>query len=752
MARLISKIFISVMLLSSVVMATQVTSIVLCEEISEADEVPIGVAEMFNADVPQIQGIVTVGDCPAGTKVKGAWICVDGIDVPNYEIDAAEAVFQEAGGGLAYFSLSRPDNGWPTGNYKLDVYINDQPTQSAPFSISAAATEPITETVPEIDATTSEKLQALDAAYQAGILSEAEYNQKKAELLNQTNINTPAPSLPSGQIYQSPLGISFWCPPGWTVKEINQKIELLPANKLSFGTIAAEKYYIYGVQAGVQPIGDGYVRQYIEPQLKILSPLLASTGSPTQINNGNALVYNWETNILEDLQIKLAARAYINTSSNKTTILVGFGSKPMLDARDGELRQILNSAGSGNTQPAPPNSMMSNPTLQSSGFNGTYTLTNQNTTLTLTMNQNTQGVISGNLSSTTGAQYQLNGQVEDGIAVGMCTSAEGAVYFEGQLQGNQLLFNMIEIGVNNMPDYNNARQLIFIKNQTTYTQPPQPTPQPTYPQQGTSQPAQATSTMLGDPGWGFSFAAPQGWQGQKTPQSIVLTNSSIVGSIVVFPHTDTSLQQVHMNMQQGLVEEGVQLAPVTQVANMGNNAVAADYGGIVNGTQMKARGIGTFNPNGGGAYIIALASPEQYSQQLANAANSIAANMQYSQPQTSSTLVQHFAGQWWRYNEGATLTAYLSPDGRFSDTYEYTAHVENRDQYGDVSSTATILSNEQTTGRWSVRGDTNRGVLIITYDDGTQDTMNYQVHVENGQAFYNEYLFDGQLWNKGPLP
>lgn len=772
--------------LTSISSAVETVSIVLCQEISEADGTPIGAAETFNNDVSQIQAKVIAGDCPAGTKVKGVWVSVDAIDVPNYEIDAVELVFQEAGGGQAFFSLSRPDNGWPMGNYKLDIYIGDQLAQSAPFSIIAGTVEQVTETTADVDTVTAEKLQALEQARQAGILSEEEYNRKKTELMQESagtvanttnapqgNVITPPPLPPTGQFYQTSHGVRFWYPAGWTIKDDNNKLQLIPENPLSIADAPTE-YYVINVQKiggnQLQNLNSPVIQQYIQTQIKSISAILKPKGSPDSIaaQSGPGLVYNWESDILQGLGITLTAKTYVGYSNNCLTTLIGFGPKELVQAREQQLNHVFTSIASGQGQDAisvgsdplftnPQSNTGGNtanpaPNMQT-GFNGTYTLTNQGTTLTLTMNQNAQGVITGNLSSTTGVQYQLNGQVEEDVAAGICTSSEGVVFFEGELQGNQLMLSLINVGAGNMPDYNKARQLIFIKSQAASARPAQPMPQPTPPQQGTNQSARATSATLGDPSWGFSFAAPQGWTGQKTAQNITLTNSSIAGTIVVFPHTDSSLQQVHTNMQQGLVEESVNLSPVTQITRLNNNTLAADYSGMVNGQQMKARGVGTFNPNGGGAYIVALVSPQQYSQQLANAAESIAANMQYSQPRTSSNLVQHFAGQWWTYNATTAVyeTAHLGADGSFSSSSEYSAHVEATDGYGTVTSTGDVYSSDENSGRWIVRGNIDSGVLIITYPDGSQDHLNYQVHIENGQRT-NTYSFDGQVWHKGDPP
>lgn len=122
--------------------AQQVTAVYLCRSVMEPGTVPVDITKQFDPDAPELHAVVVVDGLQQGMVLKGAWISVDAIDVPNYEIDAAELRVQESGSGRVHFSLSRPTNGWPVGNYRFDFYVNDQPVTSATFSIGGAATSP----------------------------------------------------------------------------------------------------------------------------------------------------------------------------------------------------------------------------------------------------------------------------------------------------------------------------------------------------------------------------------------------------------------------------------------------------------------------------------------------------------------------------------------------------------------------------------------------------------------------------------
>ena len=78
--------------------------------------------------------IVELSNAPKDTKVRAVWTAVnaEGAD-PNTKIDEAEAT---SGSGQLQFNLSN-DGPWPTGDYKVDLYLNDakKPTKKLTFEV-----------------------------------------------------------------------------------------------------------------------------------------------------------------------------------------------------------------------------------------------------------------------------------------------------------------------------------------------------------------------------------------------------------------------------------------------------------------------------------------------------------------------------------------------------------------------------------------------------------------------------------------
>ena len=338
-------------MMAAFVFGVEVVSVTTCESVSGDNLIPINIRESFTTSTPEVHAIVKLNGVKTGSIIKGVFVSIDAIATPNYEIAASESECYRDGEATAHFSLTRPDNGWPAGNYKIDVYVDGQLTTIKTFAITAAG-------------------------------------------------GTPPPAAPAQ-------------PPPQTAQK---------------------------------------------PQ--------TATPPPSQ------------------------------------------------------------------------------PAQSGYGYTGTYKLVTQDATLTLQLNHNPNGQLTGSLTSTAGVQFQVEGVVEEGAGYGACSNDQGGVYFETYLDNDQLYFSLIEPDENNMPDYNRVQELLFTRegggaaprpasppSQTpSYNQPsttpqtPAYTPPPAQPQTGgtggAGQTAGAGSAAADDGGRagkvyrhpiGFSFWYPSTW-------------------------------------------------------------------------------------------------------------------------------------------------------------------------------------------------------------------------------------------------
>lgn len=74
-------------------------------------------------------------DVPAGSTVRSDWIAVKTqVAPPNYKIDSV-TLKVGPGGTRVDFSLNRPNAGWPEGDYRVALFIDDKPAGEAKFRV-----------------------------------------------------------------------------------------------------------------------------------------------------------------------------------------------------------------------------------------------------------------------------------------------------------------------------------------------------------------------------------------------------------------------------------------------------------------------------------------------------------------------------------------------------------------------------------------------------------------------------------------
>ena len=105
----------------------------------------------------------------------------------------------------------------------------------------------------------------------------------------------------------------------------------------------------------------------------------------------------------------------------------------------------------------------------------------------------------------------------------------------------------------------------------------------------------------------------------------------------------------------------------------------------------------------------------------------------------ASALVQLFAGTWKNYTQYTETMVVLYPDGTYGQRYT--------SDYGTPES-GEAVGESHAQGRWTVRGTKEKGVITCVGGDGSSSEYEYQVHVENGEVYWNEYYFNGDLYGK----
>lgn len=251
--------------------------------------------------------------------------------------------------------------------------------------------------------------------------------------------------------------------------------------------------------------------------------------------------------------------------------------------------------------------------------------------------------------------------------------------------------------------------------------------------------------MAGNAYWGFKFKPPAGWKFRQDSKGVLLGHDSIAGVILVFPHYLTSMAAVRAQMGKGLHEQGTSLRPTGKITAMGKNKLVVECGGVAQGEQARGRAIGTLSPHGGGAFIIAVTTPQKYGAPIRNAAQAIARNLRYFKT-GGAKIARIFVGMWAHYSGGSgggTLRNYrFYADGTFSDDRETSYNINtpgsNIGAHGRGSNRA----------RWKVRGNNRQGRILLFFPNGNQGHIDYRVHISRGRTYWREYIFNGRLFRK----
>jgi hypothetical protein len=209
-----------------------------------------------------------------------------------------------------------------------------------------------------IDPAVRQKLEALESAYRAGILSEEEYNRKKAQLVDAPVAASPVQSTQTlgegvspkagGQTYRHVIGFTFWYPAGWTVTEHEEMLQLIPPNpsKTANGD-PTEIYLIIGDNTvgdeGITTPDDPRVAQFMDQAVAQLAPFLQRTAAPAAVGTatGKGVVMNWQGN--SPTGGVVCARAYISIIKDAGISLVALCLRDRLQAREAELQRIFTS-------------------------------------------------------------------------------------------------------------------------------------------------------------------------------------------------------------------------------------------------------------------------------------------------------------------------------------------------------------------------------------------------------------------------
>ena len=93
----------------------------------------------FTPDTPKLFAMFKTKGASDGDKIRAVWIADDVGDAAPKRTKIDETTLKAEGDTEdGMFSLPKPNNGWPVGEYHLEIYVNDEVVTKLKFAIKAA--------------------------------------------------------------------------------------------------------------------------------------------------------------------------------------------------------------------------------------------------------------------------------------------------------------------------------------------------------------------------------------------------------------------------------------------------------------------------------------------------------------------------------------------------------------------------------------------------------------------------------------
>lgn len=103
---------------------------------------------VFAPDTPRVYVVFTMANAPQGTVIKSVWIAEKTeVADPNTTLDEATLTMGGAQNS-GRFWYSRPTNGWPVGEYRVDLFIGERQAETRRFKIEGQTSSTPAATVP----------------------------------------------------------------------------------------------------------------------------------------------------------------------------------------------------------------------------------------------------------------------------------------------------------------------------------------------------------------------------------------------------------------------------------------------------------------------------------------------------------------------------------------------------------------------------------------------------------------------------
>jgi len=109
----------------------------------------------------------------------------------------------------------------------------------------------------------------------------------------------------------------------------------------------------------------------------------------------------------------------------------------------------------------------------------------------------------------------------------------------------------------------------------------------------------------------------------------------------------------------------------------------------------------------------------------------------------TGNIFPQLVGEWKDIRSSGNTVITLGADGQ----YVYYSDFAAGNSSAGAANWGTAGSSSDR-GTWRARGTARAGTIFYKSQDGSSDTLNYEVHVENGRTYWGEYYFAGTIYVK----
>ncbi len=269
----------------------------------------------------------------------------------------------------------------------------------------------------------------------------------------------------------------------------------------------------------------------------------------------------------------------------------------------------------------------------------------------------------------------------------------------------------------------------------------------------------------------YKFTIPEGWAGQELEGNFMMGSYNEPGMILIVENPHNNIPDLKNEIKAGLTDNySYDFNILGDIQAEGDNTVRCDFDGTLGGEKARGHLAGIVNPDLGGLLIIAMTTPELYTQRYVELASEIAASLSViKKPQTvthsgssssENSLAQRYSDVKLTYMNSYYSSGYTdgAVGGGYSDREEislcssgyFTFNSSYESSAGGNYSSMYGQGRERGDGTWVIKAsDPNQGILELKFNNGNIKQYRLEVN-QKGETYLDGYRYYRTTGADGP--